>query len=367
MNKRMLWVATGIICLIVLLSQCITQPAQDLRGPAYAGANTCVSCHRDIYNHYIQTTHFKTTSTDVLGNFPSSFTYDNGEKVSMIITDSGKVQGGHLFHLSVGSGRHAQTYLYWQNENYFQLPVSYYVSAGHWANSPGFPTSHPKFDRQIPSTCFGCHSAAVGIKSVTMVGRGLNETFEKGRLIYGIDCERCHGPAADHVAYHTAHPDAKKPMHMTVVRTLDNQQQLDMCALCHSGLKAPQKPLFEYKPGDAYGDYFFPDISGPSRPEQLDIHGTQFQLFTASRCFRESRHMNCTTCHDPHRDEGNKTVAFSKKCMQCHQQQPAPGCKFDKVAVLNCIDCHMPKLPSSKIVLSGTYYLRTHLIGIYKQ
>jgi len=367
MNKRMLWVAAGIICLIVLLSQCITQPAQDLRGPAYAGANTCISCHQDIYNHYLQTTHFKTTGTEVLGTFPASFTYEDSSSVLMAVTDSGKVQGGHLFHLSVGSGRHAQTYLYWNNENYYQLPVSYYVSAGHWANSPGFPTSHPKFDRQIPSTCFGCHSSAVGIKNVTMVGRGLNETFEKGRIIYGIDCERCHGPAAEHVAYHTAHPEEKKAMHMTAVRSLSNQQQLDMCAMCHSGLKTPQKGLFGYKPGDAYSDYFFPDISGPSRPEQLDIHGTQYQLFTASRCFKESRQMNCVTCHDPHQNEGNNTVAFSKKCMQCHQQQPSPGCKFDKMAVLNCIDCHMPKLPSSKIVLSGTYYLRTHLIGIYKQ
>lgn len=380
MNKRLLYVSCFIISCIIILSQCISRKAPaDLRGEQFAGAATCAGCHKDIYDNYISTAHYNTSrpasGATVKGSFLSPenvFIYGDSTRVVMEDRDSGLYQTtsqeSHRFDIAIGSGTKAQTYLYWQNDQYFQLPVSYFVSAHSWANSPGFPANHPKFDRMIPSTCFGCHSSMVGIKSTEIVGRHIAEKFEKNQVIYGIDCERCHGPAASHVEYHTEHPSEKTAMHMTKIGSLKNQQKLDMCALCHSGLKTPQKSTFDFRPGDALSAYIFPDITRPAKPKEMDVHGTQYQLFTASKCFIKSRDMNCSSCHDPH----TKNINLSLRCMSCHSTVKH---SFAMPAISeNCVDCHMPALPSNTITLltkgqiSPTPDLiRTHLITIYPE
>jgi hypothetical protein len=397
MNKRLGFVSCFLISCIAILSQCITKEPrraaeQDLRGDAFAGAAACAGCHRSIYDTYIATAHFNTSSPASRSNVKGSFTaphnvfnYSNDIKVVMEERDSALFQAGYLkgvlkeahrFDIIIGSGQKAQTYLYWKDGKYFQLPLSYFVPVHDWANSPGFPPSHPKFDRMIPSTCFGCHSSMVALKNVQMVGRSLSEEFEKNQLIYGIDCERCHGPAAAHAAFHTEHPGQKKAMHIKPVGTLNNRQKLDMCALCHSGLKTPQRSAFDFRPGDALSDYFFPDLSRPARPSELDVHGTQYQLFTASKCFIKSTNMNCSSCHNPHRNERKSLQAFSQRCMECHNTAGHSFCKMKGLPAAtlaeNCIDCHMPALPSGRITLLANGKvspvadsIRTHLIAIY--
>lgn len=396
MNKRLLYVSCFLISCIAILSQCIRkQPDKaDLRGEAFAGSAACVDCHKSIYDTYITTAHYNTSSPSSKANLKGSFTapdnvfsFSDDIKVVMEARDSGLFQAGymngvlkaaHRFDITIGSGNKAQTYLYWKDGKYYQLPLSYFVPVHSWANSPGFPPSHPKFDRVIPSTCFGCHSSIVALKNVQMIGRSLSEEFEKNQLIYGIDCERCHGPAAAHVEFHTAHPDQKQPMHMKAVQALSNQQKLDMCALCHSGLRTPQRSAFDFRPGDALNDYFFPDFSRPAKPTELDVHGHQYQLFTASKCFIKSRNMNCSSCHNPHTAERDNVQAFSQRCMNCHNPEAHTFCKMNGLSAAtlaeNCIDCHMPALPSGRITLLANGKvspvadsIRTHLVTIYKE
>jgi hypothetical protein len=394
MSKRLLLVCGCLTACIVILSQCIGKTTyKDARGPQFAGMAACAACHQQVVSSYLHTAHYHTSapadSATVAGPFTSPdnvFAYSDGAQVVMEKRDSGlfqaaynkgALQESHRFDIAVGSGRKAQTYLYWENGKYFQLPVSYFVPAHSWANSPGFPAAFPKFDRTIPSTCFGCHSTMAGIKNVKMEGVRITEEFEKGQVIYGIDCERCHGPAAAHVQYHTAHPQEKKARYITHVAGLQNRQKLDMCALCHSGLGTPQKSMFDFKPGDALADYFFPDFTAPRRTAEIDVHGTQYQLFTASRCFIKSRNMNCATCHNPHMQEANNMALFSQRCMQCHNTGSHTFCKMPKLPAAalaqNCIDCHMPALPSSQIMLLASGQksptpdaIRTHLITVYK-
>lgn len=397
MNKRLVIVSCFLVSCIAILSQCVIKdprPAKkDLRGDDFAGAAACISCHKGIYDTYVATAHYNTSSPasgeSVKGSFTAPynvFTFSNEIKVVMEERDSGLFQAGyingelkeaHRFDITVGSGQKAQTYLYWKDGKYLQLPLSYFVPVHGWANSPGFPPSHPKFDRIIPSTCFGCHSSMVALRNVQMKGRSLSEEFEKNLLIYGIDCERCHGPAAAHVAFHTVHPEQKEAMHIKSAGTLNNQQKLDMCGLCHSGLRTPQRSAFDFRPGDALNDYFYPDFSRPAKPAELDVHGTQFQLFTASKCFIKSRNMNCSSCHNPHRNERNNLRVFSQRCMECHNTRVRSFCKMTSVPAAtlaeNCIDCHMPALPSGRITLLANGEvspvadsIRTHLIAIYK-
>ncbi|AXY77346.1 hypothetical protein D3H65_26675 [Paraflavitalea soli] len=393
MNKRLLYVLCPIVLCIAIFSQCVDHEpdGRDIRGEKFAGAATCAGCHKNIYNAYLSTAHATTSrpasASSVKGSFAAPgniFHYTGNTRVIMEERGhelfqtgylNGALQGSYPFDIAIGSGRKAQTYLYWAGGKYFQLPVSYFVPAHSWANSPGFPATHPKFDRVIPSTCFGCHSSMVDVKEVKQQGITAVEEFEENKIVYGIDCERCHGPAADHVTFHTAHPQEKKAMHITTISSLENQPKLDMCGICHSGLKTAQKAAFEFKPGDALSDYFYPDFTRATKATEIDVHGNQYQLFTASACFRKSKGMNCSSCHNVHATERSLPV-LSKQCMNCHTEAGHNFCTQQGLPVAtllqNCIDCHMPAQPSSKIALLTNGQasptpdsIRTHLITIY--
>jgi hypothetical protein len=67
---------------------------------------------------------------------------------------------------------------------------------------------------------------------------------------------------------------------------------------------------------------------------------------------------------------------YSRRCMTCHDGKDQRLCASPAIhqmkEVNNCIDCHMPALPSNKIILqvngsSGTMHdlVRTHRIAIY--
>ncbi len=136
------------------------------------------------------------------------------------------------------------------------------------------------------------------------------------------------------------------------------------------------RPSFSFVVGDTLDHYSLPDYKLDSA-EKLDVHGNQYGLLTASRCFKMSR-MDCSSCHNVHVKEANKVELFSQRCTTCHTTanhnfctQPAlPGLTLRN----NCIDCHMPALPSTKIFLevedrsrSTPYLVRTHKIGIYRE
>ncbi|HEY9256909.1 hypothetical protein [Chitinophaga sp.] len=91
-----------------------------------------------------------------------------------------------------------------------------------------------------------------------------------------------------------------------------------------------------------------------------------------------STDMNCSSCHNPHAKESDDIAVFSQRCMNCHQTSGDHFCKQKGFAASvlagNCIDCHMPALPSGNITLltNGETkptpdFIRTHLISIYPE
>ncbi|RYY10768.1 MAG: hypothetical protein EOO04_36370, partial [Chitinophagaceae bacterium] len=189
MNKRLLYACLLIVVSVILLVRCIGgKEKKDLRGNEFAGAEACISCHKSIYDSYSTTAHHNTSKaaadSTILGSFKSPdniFDFTNGVQVKMESRDSGLFQAAYLnnqlqearrFEMTIGSGRKAQTYLYFKGDQYMQLPLSYLVSAHNWANSPGFPASHPRFDRVVNTACFGCHTSKVEVKGIKTQGTG---------------------------------------------------------------------------------------------------------------------------------------------------------------------------------------------------
>ena len=357
-------------------------------GQEFAGSESCAQCHQSIADSHLSTPHFLTSRPGeietVKGSFDSTenvLVLNERLKVVMEKTPAGLFQ--HAFvdgagvekkpiDITVGSGRQGQTYLYWKDDALFQLPASYHAPSDSWSNSPGYPTDQIVFNRNIPTRCMECHSTYMKIgKTIAGV-----ETFDKKQTLLGVDCERCHGPSARHVNFHLENSGEKNPRHVVNPAKLTRQQRLDNCALCHSGIRDNFMPSFSFMVGDKLDDFSYPTYTADSSAT-LDVHGNQYGLLAASKCFRMSE-LDCSSCHNVHTKETDKLEVFSSRCMNCHKNGSENFCTQPAVPGLvlsnNCIDCHMPELPSRQVFVRGLdpakstpFFVRTHLVGNYEK
>ncbi|RYF37959.1 MAG: hypothetical protein EON97_00235, partial [Chitinophagaceae bacterium] len=87
-------------------------------------------------------------------------------------------------------------------------------------------------------------------------------------------------------------------------------------------------------------------------PDFIDVHGNQYGLLRASKCFRSSN-MTCNSCHDVHNNERGKLALYSSRCMNCHSDLSAINSathkKLGNQVKINCVDCHMEVKPSKAI------------------
>lgn len=390
-----------ITILAVLLTNCTNKSDEyiDPRGTDYAGSESCVKCHQTQYESAFHSSHFKATAPavpkNVLGDFKkgnNAFVYDKNTKLVMeerndslyqVLYKYGKEVKAYPFDIIFGT-KHAQTSGYWKNYYAYELPISYYKSINNWATSPNYSVTTPYFDRKILKDCFACHSSNIASKYVTtsstnthtFVGMEVEDFMSKNTLIYGIDCERCHGPAKQHIQAHLKFPDLKKAQYIVAFKNLNRQQRIDACALCHSGnSKNKLKSRFQYKPGENLSDYF---SENPNSRDTLnyDVHGNQLGLLSQSKCFKKSQTMDCMTCHNPHQDKPQNDISYSKICMSCHQDTKHNEVTLKTISksmlANNCVECHMPKQDSKAIRFQqsnsatvSSYSLRTHKITIY--
>jgi hypothetical protein len=354
----------------------------------FAGSAKCASCHAEIYKEHIQTAHYldsrPATKQFIKGSFAdgkNKFIYNKWMQVRLEEKEGRFFQTAYIngmesqaapFDVVIGSGRKGQSYLYWDGPMLYQLPVSYFTLQDNWCNSPGFPNNFIRYDRIIPGQCLECHSTYARI----LEDKDNISTFDSSQMIFGIDCERCHGPAADHVEFHQQHPGETAATHMLKIKMLGRQQRLDACAICHSGFRKQVKAPFSFQTGDKLDEH---SIAGfkTETTATLDVHGNQYGLLTASRCFTQSQ-MDCSSCHNVHNNEVNKPALFSSRCITCHRQPDHASLQLsasrEELLKNNCIDCHMPMLPSRSITLNVANgdkqipdTVRTHHIGIYPE
>jgi hypothetical protein len=263
-----------------------------------------------------------------------------------------------------GSARKGQSYLFWKDDQLFQLPVTYWTETNSWVNSPSYPDGSPHFDKAIIPRCLECHASYFDWMPPPV------NRYRKTTLTLGIICEKCHGQGRRHVALHrlTAHPPPGTSEAIVNPAKLDRDRQIDICGLCHSGNGTPIAPSLSFMPGDDLRDYV--DIPYVNADDAVDVHGNQVQLLRRSRCFQSTTTLTCTTCHDVHTTQRN-AAAFSSHCLTCHQAtQCGEHAKLGDQISTNCVDCHMP-LQQSQVLFSKTNgrkvqpYVRNHTIAIY--
>ena len=391
--KRLTVTLTAIGLLVILFSQCMdsgTDQGHELvaSDTSRAGMSTCIQCHKAVYDNYLLSPHQKTSSL-VKGNDLleanhanlNSFAFDDHLKINIEKTDSGSYQvaygdGERLlsrrFDVAFGSGKDAITFASWRGNTLNQMQLTYFSRIKSWANSPGYRDKQLYFSRQINIRCLECHSSFAEQKLEKDGALVTSQELLKGSVIYGIDCERCHGPAAQHVEFQLKHPEEKAGKYISRYKSLSRKQKTDACAVCHTGSDRKSiKSTFAFKSGDNLDEFLDKKSELVADP---DVHGQQMQLLAASQCYIKSNTLDCNSCHSVHDTKPKTLTDYSNKCISCHQTvtHTAKTMSSNPMLKSNCIDCHMP-MKSSKAIsfkLAGKskvadYLLRTHKIAVY--
>jgi len=390
---RRTWMILAILALLVIvMTRCIGEPAREKKGKKtgfsdFAGSESCRGCHAEIHHSHLQTAHYLSsapaTEASVLGSFVSgenSFDFNPLVRIMMEKRDSSLYQVEYVrgqerrvrrFDMAIGSGTRGQTYLYWWKDTLAQLPISYFTALQEWTNSPGY-SNRVIFGRPVTSRCLECHTsyAEVISKPESPIDR-----FDRNKIIYGIDCEKCHGPSLKHVEYHQKNATDTMAHYVANPAKFDRQTQLDLCALCHGGRLEKTSPSFSFMPGDRLSRHFKMDTVSKSVMD-IDVHGNQYGMLAASACFQKSE-MTCNSCHSSHINEKGKTALYAERCQSCHKTMKVKDCGLlatqGNIILDKCSTCHMPEQPSGSIMVlrEGEEVpvkakMHTHYVAVYR-
>jgi hypothetical protein len=300
-------------------------------------AVTCATCHAGVANSY---THAPMRhamepagANPMLEAHPSLTTQMNGYTYSI------QTKGGQsTYSVSDGSGtlnfpihwvfgQHSQTYLLEKDGHFYETLVTYFPRDNVLAVTPGDQDLRPKtlddaMGRKLTNWevlgCFECHSS--GAIS------GTHLTLDK--VVLGVECERCHAGAQQHMA------DAADGNFKTVPKSLKRMSTGDISNFCGQCHRTWETVVRNHWRGVAYVRF---------QPYRLQN----------SRCFAaDDPRISCLACHNPHQPVNHDQAFYDGKCLACHGDtkaastgaaaaNPAKACP---VAKSDCSTCHMPKV-----------------------
>lgn len=353
----------------------------------YIGPDACAQCHEERVATFKETAHYLSSAAASLDAIKGSFA--PGENVLTTRNASLKFEmtqeGDRLYQTAIvdgpegtrtrkepfdfviGSGKLGQTYIYWDGNRLYQLPISYMTETDSWINSPGYEDGTANWSRPIAPRCLECHSTYFEVDAYT------TNVYKKGQHILGISCERCHGPGSKHYEYQMAGEGEGSP-YIVVPSKLSPERSLDICAQCHSGsgVEAFGKPFSHRAGADLSQHYKLKDFESQNR---LGVHAAnQIARLGESKCFRESEAMTCVDCHNPHKKERGDLKLFSDRCLKCHETAEACGlyAHIGPGIADNCIDCHVPQKHDLNMGFDTEegfrfQQMRDHNIAIYEE
>jgi Cytochrome c554 and c-prime len=231
-----------------------------------------------------------------------------------------------------GLGSAGQTYVYQYEGELYQSRVSYYRALAGLDLTLGAQNAKPTnlvqaagllMSDEDKVQCFRCHATdAVDHKKLTL-----------SALIPGVQCERCHGSAENHVK--SVKVGDAKGARMNDLRTMTSEQTANFCGQCHRT---------------------WDEIAGSGLTGVSNVRFQPYRLIS-SKCYdADDKRIRCTTCHDPHGEVSRVDASYDAKCQACHAggKVEARACK---VANEGCVTCHMPKveLPGSHFKFTDHY------------
>jgi predicted CXXCH cytochrome family protein len=327
------------------------QPVQDPNA-------VCATCHQAIYKSYRATPMANASGWARDAVIPADFRHERSGVRYRIYEENGNVwlsyerlasehaaalNGKQQLIYFLGSGRRGRTYLFEQQNYWFEAPINWYAKKRIWDMTPNYQNA-----QEMPLTlpvdpgCLTCHASGAASSLPDARNHYAAAPFASG----GITCSACHGDGSAHVA-------SRGQAQLIDINALNPVQRDSVCLSCHLegqvAITRLGKRPEDFHPGDNLFNYtlFFvhKDESGSGGRAT-----SQWEALLRSKCKQASgNRMTCTTCHDPHSSPApEQRVAFYRqKCLQCHNQ---PGFAASHHADNpDCTACHMSRAPTSDI------------------
>ncbi len=341
---------------------------------SYVGIETCVSCHKDIYDSYINTGMGQSfglaTKEKSNGIFDEhaivydaelDYYYKPYFQDSLMYIMEYRLENGDTVHKRIekisyiiGSGHHTNSHLIYRNGYMFQAPITFYTQEKKWDLAPGFEKGlSSRFSRIIANECLTCHN-----HYPEPIAGSLNK-YKK--MPEGIECERCHGPGSIHVKEKLKGiiVDTSRFADYSIVnpRHLPIDRQMDLCQRCHlQGVAVlnPGKSFYDFKPGMKLSEIMQVFLPRFTNSHEKFLMASQADRLRLSPCFLESKDLSCISCHNPHHDVKSKEKnSYNQSCQGCHSKGSESRCAANPKMIQkennDCVSCHMPKTGSIDI------------------
>jgi tetratricopeptide (TPR) repeat protein len=229
--------------------------------------------------------------------------------------------------------------------------------------APGFDRAdHNGVLRRVRRECIFCHTSYPEMPAGADA-YGAPQVFP-AQLPEGVGCQRCHGPAAEHVWLAMGGIGTTREIRASVFNSgrLAAPRRDEVCMGCHlqpsvalPGLRRFGRADFSFRPGEPLPGYLVQvDVEEEGRPaaERFEINHHPYRL-RQSACWIGSRGaLSCLTCHDPHRrvPPAYRAVHYRNACLECHSLENLPSAAHSATAPGDCVSCHMPKRRTQDVV-----------------
>lgn len=248
-----------------------------------------------------------------------SYTIERKGDQSIYSISDGQEVRNYPIGWAFGQGLAGQTYVFESNGEFYQTRISYYEAINGLDLTLGASNIKPtnmeeaigiRMAPQERPQCFGCHAtnSVVAKKLVT------------DKLIAGLQCERCHGSAENHLKG-IKEGDAKLAA-MPKLSSFSTEQTSAFCGQCHRTWE---------------------EIAASGQMGVVNVRFQPYRL-TNSKCYdTDDSRISCVACHNPHQEIDRTATGYDSKCQACHGGGKRSALKC-KVAARACITCHMPKV-----------------------
>ncbi|MDH3613870.1 MAG: tetratricopeptide repeat protein, partial [Gammaproteobacteria bacterium] len=336
---------------------------------SFVGRDQCIDCHDVAYDQWLGSDHDNAmdlaNEQTVLGDFDDAeFEHDGvisrfykkddgyfiftegpaGEMAEFEVRYTFGIEPLQQYLVPFPGGRLQALSVAWDTEEqrWFDLYPDATFSADDWLH-------WTRNGQNWNGMCAECHSTDLQ-KNYDAETKTFNTIWSE----VDVSCEACHGPGSRHVAWAEIDPMARPEVedYDLVVHSsgMDNRQQVEMCAPCHSR----RSEIGDYDHGQVnLLENLVPSLllEGVYHADgQILEEDYVWGSFVQSKMYQNG--VRCSDCHDVHslalHKEGNEL------CLQCHQAdtydayehhfhkkiyegQPSDGAL--------CVKCHMPEQP----------------------
>jgi tetratricopeptide (TPR) repeat protein len=326
----------------------------------FTGDLACKSCHKDQYNDWLKSDHFKAMQkpddSTVLGNFKNtSFTADGITSIffkrdgKFMINTQGDDGKNHDYAVKYTFGFYPlQQYLVefpggrmqaarvsWDSrqKKWFHQYAGKKIDYRDWLHWTGNAENWN-------TMCAECHSTNLK-KNYDIDADTYSTTFD----VINVSCETCHGPGKRHIDYANSE-EYKKGSRVTnsfllLKKGEEQLAQVNACAPCHS-VKS-NISADKINSNELLDDYIpvIPNTERFQADGQVNDEDYTYASFLQSKMFHNN--VKCSNCHNPHSEK--LVLTGNQLCLQCHSKTyDEPSHHFHAVNTTGaeCKNCHMP-------------------------